>query len=414
MKKDFFISNRERLAGQLKDNSMLLLFAGEAPHKSADENYRFTPNRNFYYITGIDKPKAVFMLEKANEKCTETLFIEKNDPVMEKWVGRKISAEEAKELSGIDSIKYLDELQAAFSSVHVKKEIKYLYLDMERREWDMPQSSAQHFAEEAGKRYPHLKIKDAYHKISKLRTIKTDEEVGQIKKAIAITKDGILSMMKNVKPGMYENEVEAYFDFELKRAGTKDFAFHSIIGSGVNGTTLHYEDNCCKIDDNSLVLTDVGAQFEYYNADITRTFPAGGRFTERQKELYNIVLKAQLETMKFIKAGVPFGDINERTKKVLAEECRRIGLIKEDSELQKYYFHGVSHHLGLDTHDVGSREAVLEKGMVLTVEPGLYVEEEGIGIRIEDDVLVTEDGCINLSPDIIKTVEEIEEFMKNR
>lgn len=184
------------------------------------------------------------------------------------------------------------------------------------------------------------------------------------------------------------------------------------LASGKNATVLHYEDNDAQIQNGDLVLLDLGAQKDYYNADISYTFPANGTFSSRQKQIYNIVLKALKETTEIIKPGLKFAALIEHTKKVLAEECKAIGLIQEDEELSKYYYHGVSHFLGLDTHDVGTyKDRVLEEGMVITIEPGLYIEEESIGIRIEDDILVTKDGYENLSKDIIREVEEIEEFM---
>lgn len=212
---------------------------------------------------------------------------------------------------------------------------------------------------------------------------------------------------------MMEYEIEAYFNFELNKRGIKEFAFDTIAASGKNATVLHYSSNNTKTQDNELMLLDLGAQYQLYNADISRTFPLNGKFTERQKQVYNIVLKANEEVMKAVKPGVTLMELQNLCKSILAEGCKSIGLIKEDSELSKYYFHGVSHPLGLDTHDVGSRGMKLEAGMIITDEPGLYIEEEGIGIRIEDDILVTENGYENLSQSIIKSVEDIESFMSN-
>jgi Xaa-Pro aminopeptidase len=235
----------------------------------------------------------------------------------------------------------------------------------------------------------------------------------EIRKAISITYEGIKNLLIHAKAGMREYQLEAYFDFILKSEGVKHYAFPTICASGKNGTVLHYDKNDDTVTENSLVLLDLGAQYNYYNADISFTFPVSGTFTERQKTFYNIVLKALRETTQLIKPGIPFAKLNEHTKKILAEECIKVGLIMEESELGNYYFHGVSHMLGLDTHDVGKyKDLVLQPGMVLTVEPGLYIEEDGIGIRIEDDVLVTEDGYEVLSKDIFRSVEEIEAFMK--
>lgn len=221
--------------------------------------------------------------------------------------------------------------------------------------------------------------------------------------------------MLNIKPKMYEYEIEAYFDFILKKNGIKDKAFQSIIASGKNGTILHYADNNSEIKDGDLILADVGAQFQYYNGDITRTFPANGKFTPQQKQIYNIVLEGQKKVIDSVVAGIPFLSLNEILKDFYYTELTKIGLVKTKEDVSKYYYHSVSHFLGAETHDICLNDkGTLEKGMIITVEPGLYIEELGIGIRIEDDVLVTENGCEVLSKDMIKTVEEIEEFMKQR
>jgi Xaa-Pro aminopeptidase len=411
MNKEFFIRNRNNILEAVKDNSIVILFAGKAPVKSADEAYSFTPNRNFYYMTGINRQNMVLTITKINGKVNQTLFIEKADPVMEKWVGKRMTVEEAKEASGLESIQYIEDFEGTISRLMLVNNIKRLYLDLEKDSWDSIPTAAEMFAKKINERYPQLRIKNIYHDICSLRLIKTEEELAEIKKAINITQDGIKSLMNNSKPGMIEYQMEAHFDYVLKCAGVTDYAFHTIAASGVNATILHYSQNNTATKDGDLILFDLGAQWNYYNADITRTFPVNGRFTERQKEIYNIVLKAQLDTIEAIKPGVPFTKLNEVTRQSLAEGLKKIGLINEDSELSKYYYHGVSHYLGLDTHDVGRRDLELKPGMVLTVEPGLYIEEEAIGIRIEDDVVVTENGCENLSKNIIKTVEDIEAFM---
>lgn len=411
MNKEFFMKNRERLGEKLENNSMIILFAGEAPYKSADETYNFTPNRNFYYMTGINRSKMILMMIKRNNKVTETLYIEKNDPVMAKWVGEKMSEETARELSGVENISFIEEFEDFAGLMLGRTEIDKVYLDLERQEFDIPATKSQRFAKAVVERFPYVTIKNIYHEICKLRLVKTSEEVELVKKAIDITYEGIKAMWKNAEPGMMEYEIEANFDYTLKKNGVTDFAFHTIAASGKNATVLHYGDNNCETKDGDLMLLDLGAQYKYYNADISRTFPVNGKFTERQKAVYNVVLKANEEVTKNIKPGVPFSRLNEIAKEVLAEGCKELGLIKEDKELSKYYYHGVSHYLGLDTHDVGSRDVVLEEGMLLTNEPGLYIEEEAIGIRIEDDILVTKDGYENLSAHVIKSVEDIEKFM---
>jgi Xaa-Pro aminopeptidase len=414
MKKEFFKRTRENLMERIKNNSMVVLFAGNAPKKSADEAYAFTPNRNFFYLTGIDEANIMLILTKINGDVEETLYIQKADPVKEKWVGKTITKEEAKEISGIENIAYIEEFENKIHKILTASSARRIYLDLERDNWNAPKTQSQVFAKEVFEKYPHVKISTVYQIICDLRTVKHKEEIAVIKEAIRITYEGIKNLMLNARPGMKEYEMEAYFDFTLKNNGVKDFAFKTIAAGGKNATILHYVANNSAVNEGELMLLDLGAQYNYYSGDISRTFPINGKFTERQKEIYNIVLKAQLETMKIIKPGVPFKELNLTTRKVLLEELSKIGLAKNDDELSRYYFHGVSHYLGLDTHDVGDRDIALKPGMVLTMEPGLYIEEEGIGIRIEDDVLVTEDGYENLSKDIIKTVEEIEEFLSKR
>ncbi len=411
MNKIFYVTNRKKLGDVLSQNSIAIFFAGQAPYKSADETYPFTPNRNFYYLTGIDEEKVIMVIININGKVLEMLFIQENDPVMAKWVGETISEDKAKEVSGIEDIKFLKDFESTIASYFDRFNIDNVYLDLERQEFNIPQTSSQNFAVDIMKRYPYVRVKNIYHDIALLRTIKREEEIELIKKAIDITYDGIKEIWSNAKPGMKEYEIEAYFNYILKKNGVKDFAFPTIAATGKNATILHYVDNNTKTEDGELMLLDLGAQYKYYNGDISRTFPINGKFSERQKEVYNIVLEANETVMKAVKPGITTGELQDITKRVLAQGCKRIGLIKEDSELNKYYYHGVAHPLGLDTHDVGPRNIELKPGMIITDEPGLYIEEEGIGVRIEDDILVTEDGYVNLSAHIIKSIEDIEMFM---
>lgn len=413
MNSKFFIENRSKIKGLLKENSMLVLFAGEAPQRSADQNYIFTPNRNFYYLVGLEKEKAIYMAIKNRGEFKEYLFIEKGDPVLEKWIGKRMSHEEAKEVSGIESIKYLDSFEGAFNQEIMGADIDTLYLDLEKRGYKSIPTRPFIFSNEVLKEYPHIQIKNVYNKIAELRVIKSSAEIEKLQRAVDITGEGIKELMKNAKAGLYEYQLEAHFDFTIKVSGAKTKAFNTIAASGPNATVLHYEENDSQLEEGQLILFDLGAEYQNYCADISRTFPVNGRFTERQKDIYNIVLRALVETTELIKPGVTFKELNDYTKKVLAEGCKNLGIIKDDEELNKYYYHGVGHFLGLDTHDVGERALPLQAGMVLTIEPGLYIEEEGIGIRIEDDILVTETGHEVLSKDIIKSVEDIEKYMRS-
>nr|WP_317357565.1 aminopeptidase P family protein [uncultured Tyzzerella sp.] len=417
MMENFFENNRKKIINSLKEERfMIILFSGKAQHKTCDQFFPFEPNRNFYYMTGIDKPHIIYMATKNGENIDETLFIERYDELKAKWDGASIGEEKAKNISGIENIKYLDEFELAFSNSMFRNNIENVYLDLENRYLNNSKCSFKQ-ANIIKENYPYANIKNIYNNIGYCRLFKEDEEIENLKKAIEITKQGIENIWKNAKPNIMEYELEACFDYEIKRNGSKDKAFNTILASGSNATVLHYGENNDKINDGELVLIDLGATYNYYNADITRTFPVNGKFSERQKQLYNIVLEGQRKVIEAIKPGLPFKRLNEILIEYYEEELKKIGLIKDKSEVSKYYYHGVSHYLGLDTHDVSrdlGTDGGLKKGMVITVEPGLYIAEEGIGIRIEDDILVTETGHENLSKDIIKTVEDIENFFKNR
>lgn len=412
MEKNFFIRNRKNVLENMETGSMNLMFSGKAPKKSADEAYTFTPNRHFYYLTGVAEEDIALLMIKGCGKEETTLFIKQPDPIMAKWVGETISKEVAKEVSGIDKICYLNELESTLNHYFNDERLNYLYMDLERDSFNDALTKEQSFANTCKERYPHIQVKNIYPIISRLRTIKSPEEIEILKRAIEITDEGIKALMRNARSGIYEYQLEAHFDFVLKSHGVKDYAFKTIAASGKNGTVLHYSSNDSIIEENSLILFDLGAQYEYYNADITRTFPVNGKFTDRQKLFYNIVLKAHDAVIEAIKPGLTLKDLNDLTRKIYLEELGKLGMAKTDEDVLKYYYHSVSHFLGLDTHDVGARTLPLEAGMVLTVEPGLYIAEAGIGIRIEDDVMVTETGCEVLSKDIIRTVDEIEAFMK--
>jgi len=414
MMKEFHINNRKRIAEKMKDNSMLILFAGFAPKKSADEAYKFTPNRNFLYMTGIDEENIILIMRKAEGKIMESLFIKERDAVMVKWVGETISSEKAEELSGISDIRFLKTFESFLNQAIGKEDLYRVYLDLEKDSYDSLDTRGVTFAKEIVSRYPQVKVKNIYNEISALRVFKAPEEIEKIKKAIDITGKGIMNIMKNAKAGMKENQLEAYFDFTLKSEGVKDFAFTTICAAGHNATVLHYVENNQEVRENDMVLLDLGAQFEYYSGDISRTFPVSGKFTDRQRVFYDLVLKAHDEVIKMLKPGVPYARINELVQEIYAKELKALGLIEKDEEVRKYYYHNTSHFMGMDTHDVGRRDVILEEGMVLTVEPGLYIEEESIGIRLEDDILITKDGCENLSKDIFITAEDVEKFLASR
>ena len=412
MKTEFVTNNRNKVFKRMLDNSVLILFAGHAPYKRGDEKYEFSPDRNFYYVTGIDRENQIIMFLKTESARSATLYIERDNGYLAKWVGANITEDEARLESGIEEISYLDKFYGDLSDTVFKNNIKHIYIDLENREWDAAESESLKFANEFRKKYPAVDMIDAYPFFADLRMIKEPYELDLMRKAVKITTDGLEAMMKNARPGMYEYELEAYFDFVLTKNGVTDKAFKTIVASGERGTILHYSKNNCMTKDGDLVLVDCGAQYGWYCGDITRTFPVNGKYTPLQKQIYDIVLEGQRRVIETIKPGVKFSRLNETLKEFYFEELKNLGLVSSPEEVSKYYFHGVSHYLGAETHDIGRYgDRTLVPGMVLTVEPGLYIEEYGIGIRTEDDALVTENGCELLSNGFMKTTEEIEEFM---
>lgn len=413
MNKNIYKFNRDNLLDKIKDNSIVILFAGKAIQKTGDQTYPFTPNRNFYYLTGIKEEDHILVMTKINGVKSSKLYIKDIDLEMEKWVGKSIRKEEAEEIADVDEVKFKSQFDGDIHGMITMKEEINLYLDLERMSANREGTISHRFANEITTKYPQVRINNVYSKIGELRLKKSQEEVDKIKKAIEITKSGIEKLMSEARVGMKEYELEAYFDFNCKVKGATGLAFTTIAATGENATTLHYVDNNCELKENDLILFDLGAEYNCYNADISRTFPVNGKFTERQKEVYNAVLRVNEEIINLIKPGMKYKDVNEKATELIAEECIKLGLIKDKSEVRKYYYHSIGHSLGMDTHDIETphRDIIFEPGVVFTVEPGIYIAEEGIGIRIEDDILVTEDGVINLSSDIIKTVEEIENFM---
>ena len=402
MDKTEFFNKRQKLFNLMNDNSMFIL---EAPKEGED---KYNPNRNFLYFTGIKESQDKLVLIKKDGKKFETLFIKPYDPIEEKWVGRGLNQEEAEAISGIRDIRYIDSFDSFVgSNLNI---VNNLYMDFDRTDSSLYLSETEQKVNAIKQKYPYVNLLQGRTLIQHLRTIKSSAEIEEIKKAIHITRLGIEELMKNSKDGLYEYQLESYFDQTIKYNGANGYAFDTIAASGKNSCCLHYSANQDIMHNGDLILFDLGSTYNYYCSDISRTFPVNGKFTSRQRQIYEIVLNGQKLMFKNMKPGITQRELNQILVKYFQVELKKIGLIKEDSEVSKYYFHGVSHHMGLDCHDLADYTP-LEAGAVISNEPGLYIPEENIGIRIEDDVLITEDGCINLSSEIIKEPDEIEAFM---
>lgn len=408
-----FEERREKLGKLLPNESAAYIFSGDKVMFSNDEAYPFYCDRNFLYLTGIEEEGAVLRIFKDKQGVLSTkLFILPYDEKLAKWVGGRIKKEEATNISAIENVDDVANLydDVAHMYCYGRDCLNFtFYADTYFYESVQDEKAGYKFSKTIVQKYPSATLKDLYPLMKSIRLIKNDDEIEDIKKAIKITNQGILSMMKNIRPNMNEKVVEATFDWVLAH-NLSSQSFKAICASGKRATILHYSDNNQIALDGELFLCDLGARYNHYQADISRTFPVNGKFSSRQKEIYEIVLKAQNIVFEMAKPGVSLRQLQKAVVEFYTEELPKHGLLKP---VQEYYFHGVSHQLGLDTHDFSDgHDSVLKQGMVITNEPGLYIEDENIGIRIEDDLLITKDGNINLSKEIIKSVEEIEKFMK--
>ena len=411
--KKYFINRREKLIATLPNGCVALLFSGVKKTMSNDLFYPFVVNKNFYYLTGINEDNCIYMLVKGESIYKELFFTEQRSKEKEKWIGERLKKEDIEEISGLSSVYSLNDFETVLSSYlnsnNVFGEIDAIYFDQDKSN---PFDSLDKIYEKKIKdKYPNLFVRNIYNNIAKLRLIKDDFEIENIVKAISITKCGIYEMMKNSKKCNYEYEVEAYYDFVLKSNNTIP-SFKTICASEINSTILHYEENNCEIKDNSLILCDLGSLVNNYASDISRTFPKTGKFSDLQKKLYNVVLNTNKACINLLKPGVSRNEYETLARDTLASGLLNLGIIKEKDEIDKYYYHSVGHMLGLDVHDIGKFDEFKE-GMVVTCEPGIYIPELKIGIRIEDDILITKNGNVNLSRDIIKEICDIEELMNS-
>lgn len=406
-----FKEHREKLYRTLEENTLVIAYAGIPIHANEDDYHAFEVNSQYFYLTGIMRESTAFLAYKTAEKTIEILFIEEPDPFSERWTGKMPTKEEVKAISGIEDVRYVDSMDGAIGMFMGRYLVERAYFDMYRCGMnDLPDYNLV-MAERFRKAYPFVELRDLHTACVPLREQKDADEVESIRKAVDITRQGLEFVMKNLKPGMKEYQVQADFEYTCRRLGAARQSFPTIAGSGINGCMMHYVTNHCEVKDGSLILLDLGVKNENYCSDITRTYPANGKFSPRQREFYELVLKANEAVAAAARPGVTTKDLNEIARKVLCEGLVAMGMIADVSEVGKYYMHGVSHSIGIDVHDITLAGDVLKPGWVISNEPGLYVDEEEIGIRIEDDLLITEDGCEVLSKDIIKDPDAIEAFM---
>ncbi len=394
---------RSKIQDHLSDNDVAIFFSGRRIRRSEDQDYPFSVNRNFYYLTNIDEPNCILVIQKSF--CE--LYINDQTKVENKWIVDYLSYADAKKLSGLNA-GFLHENKNYNLDVNTFNKI---YLDLTNSNSHTCNCDNESIYNQTKVK---TKIENIWEFLATLRSVKDIVEIEKIQSAIDITELGIKNVLKNLKNNKYEYEVEADFIYEIKNNNSFP-SFETIIASGLNSTILHYSKNNCELKKGSLVLCDLGAQNNLYCADITRTFPIDGKFSARQKVFYEIVLEAQKYIISKIKPKVTIMELNNLCIDYYYEKLKEINFIKTKEEVSKYCFHSVSHSLGLDTHDVYlNKKDKLEVGNIITVEPGLYIPNESIGVRIEDDILVTKNGCEVLSKNIIKEIDEIEAFLMSK
>lgn len=405
MNKTTRIKIRNNVFEKLPENTVSFFFSGMGVRKSADAEYPFSANRNFVYLTGVEAPESVLVMDSSTKKTV--LFIRDIDPMKEKWLGYFLSAEAALETSGVDEVRYLSEFED-YVNLRLDEDIK-IGVDVDHETYsDEIHGSGMMFAMAVGEE----NVVNVFDVLVSCRMIKLPEEVEKIKEAGAITDSAIMAALSDMKPGNNERDLAAKFLYTGMVAGG-DLMFDTIIAGGANAVVLHYVENDQTLNDGDLVLFDLGIRKDQYGADISRTFPVNGVFSERQKSVYQEVLNCFHAVNLAVRPGISLLDLNELAKEKLTQSCKKLGLISKSEDVDQYYYHSIGHSLGLDTHDVWSdRTEKLVPGNVITNEPGLYIKEWGIGIRIETDLLVTETGCEDLMPQIIREVDEIEAYLK--
>lgn len=420
-----FQLNRQNFTKKLASNSIAIFQSQDEFPRSGDQNYSFKQNPDLFYLSGIDQEQSVLLLfpECPNPLYREVLFLRQTSKLIAIWEGHKLTFEDAKIISGIENIFWIEDLWKILPSIINYADKIYLNTnENDRYAHEVPYRDIR-FIEEIKKLYPLHQYDRSAPLLRDLRPIKSELEIGLTKKACGITKDAFARVLKFVKPGVAEYEIEAEIIHEFIRQRATGHAYAPIIASGKNANILHYTDNNQVCKDGEVILLDFGAEYANYNADLSRSIPVNGKFTKRQKEVYNAVLRIMGEAKQMLTAGTIWNEYHNEVGKYVTTELIGLGLLdKHDVEKQdpampvykKYFMHGTSHHLGLDVHDFASRYRPFEEGNILTCEPGIYIPKEGLGIRLENDILLTGNGNVDLMDDIPIEADEIESLMNSK
>lgn len=420
-----FVQNRERFIKKMKPNSIAIFNSNDEVPSNGDALYRFQQNSDLYWLTGIEQEDTMVVLfpDNPDERYREVLILVRPNEIKEKWDGKRLREEEGKSISGMPAVLWLDSLEGLLQQwIHLADTI-YLNTNENDRKGSLIETRDYRYAKEMRSRYPLHQYERSARIMKELRGIKTKEEVEVLKVAVDITHKAFLRVMKFIKPGVFEHEIEAEIVHEFLRNRSKGEAYGSIIASGDRARTLHYVSNNDLCKDGELILMDFGANYGGYCADLTRTIPVNGKFSKRQKEVYNACLHLHNYAKSILKPGISIIDYTNKVGDEATKQFLKIGLLKKEDvknedrsvletrPFRKYLYHGISHHLGVDVHDLGTRTEPIKPGMMFTIEPGIYIEEEKMGVRIENNVWITKTGSIDLFKNIPITAEEIEAIM---
>ena len=425
MNKNLFAKNREKLFAKLPENSLAIINSNDEMPRNGDQLFKFRQNSDLFYLTGINQPKTILLIstDNPNENYREILFTTQPTELFSTWYGHQADKNELTSISGIKNIMWLEDFEITLKDLMINAENVFLssneYIKFIP---DFPDRNHR-FTLELKEKYPLHSYKRLAPILAGLRLIKEPEEIAAIQKACDITAKAFERVLKQTKPDIYEFQIEAEISYEFTVNAADAHAYYPIIASGENACTLHYIENRGICKNGDLLLMDFGCEINNYASDCSRTIPVNGKFTERQKACYQSVLTVYKEILTHFVVGNTIDNLNKETNRLIEKELVKLGLFSEADIIsqnigtplfKKYFMHGVSHFLGLDVHDVGSKQIQFQEGMILTCEPGIYIKEEKMGIRLENDILITKDGPVNLMKNIPMEIEEIEKIMQNR
>jgi Xaa-Pro aminopeptidase len=420
---DLYVKNRKKYAAQMNANTLAVFNSNDIYPISADSSIPFQQHRDILYLSGVDQEESILVIfpSCSNERHKEVLFLKETSELIAIWEGEKLTKESAFEVSGIRTVYWLEQFPVIFKQIMAEAEGIYLNTNEHLRANTEVETREDRFIKKVKGDYPAHQVLKSAPIMHRIRSVKEQVEIELLQRACKITEAGVRRLLKFIKPGVWEYEIEAELAHEFLRSRSQGFAYTPIIASGKNACVLHYIENNQLCNDGDVILLDVGAEYANYSSDLTRCIPVNGRFTARQKAVYNSVLNVKKQAEQLLVPGTIMAEYHKEVGKFMEAELLQLGLIDQTDiknqnpewpAYKKYFMHGTSHFLGLDTHDVGIWSEPIQAGMVFTCEPGIYIPEEGLGIRLEDDLVVNSTGSpFNLMKDIPLEAEEIEDLM---